>query len=56
MKALYLENAEIRTSEGLERLQKGVVDFAHFHKCDAITMGKVVPSKLSKKVHNLFAN
>jgi len=54
VKALYLENDELRTAEGLERLQKGLVDFAQFHNCDSINVGKVTPRKYSKKIRNLF--
>jgi len=54
VKSLYLENNELRSTDGLERLKKGITNFAQFHNCDSITVGKVSPRKLSKKVHNLF--
>jgi len=50
VKALYLENDDLRTPEGMERLQKGLVDFAKFHKCDTIKVGKVTPRKFTTKI------
>ncbi|TFG32118.1 winged helix-turn-helix domain-containing protein [Candidatus Thorarchaeota archaeon] len=55
VKAIYLENNEIQTTEGLERLQLGIEDFAKFHNCDAIKITKVTPRKLTSKIRNLFA-
>jgi len=54
VKSLYIENDELGTANGRERLQKGLDDFAQFHDCDSINVGKVTPRKYSKKIRNLF--
>ena len=56
VKSLYLESEDLRTTEGLERLQNGLGNFTKFHNCDSIKVGKVSPRKLTKKVSNLFAH
>lgn len=50
VKSLYLENEALYTSDGMERLQKGLVDFAKFHQCDTITIRKVTPRKYTSKI------
>lgn len=50
VKALYLESDELCTPEGLERLHLGLVDFAKFHKCETIKIGKVTPRKHTTKI------
>jgi uncharacterized protein YcaQ len=54
IKSLYLEDEELKTSEGMERLKLGVRDFADFHKCHTITIGKVIPRNMTKTVRSLF--
>jgi uncharacterized protein YcaQ len=56
VKSLYLENEELRTSEGIERLQNGLTEFAQFHKCDVIRIGKVTPRKFTKKIRSRFSS
>ena len=48
--SLYIENDALRTDDGFERLQKGIEDFASFHNCESIKLGKVIPRKLTKKI------
>lgn len=55
VKALYLENDELRTNAGIERLHKGLVNFANFHKCDTIKVGKVTPRKFTAKICTQFS-
>ncbi|MHA1137897.1 MAG: winged helix-turn-helix domain-containing protein [Candidatus Thorarchaeota archaeon] len=55
VKALYLENDELRTPEGMTRLQLGLVDFAKFHNCDVIKIGRVSPRKYTKKIRTEFS-
>lgn len=55
VKSLYLENDALHSTEGKERLQKGIVHFAKFHKCDTIKIGKVTPRKFTKKIRSEFS-
>jgi len=54
IKALYLENKSIQSTDGLERFRKGVVSFAKFHSCDKVEIRKTSPRKLTKAVRLLF--
>ena len=53
IKAIYLESEMLQSKEGLERLKKGVLDFAEFHSCDKIEIRKVKPQILTKLVRAL---
>ncbi|MHA2026612.1 MAG: winged helix-turn-helix domain-containing protein [Candidatus Thorarchaeota archaeon] len=55
VKALYLENKSIQSVDGLERLRRGISEFAKFHSCKSIEFGKVRPKKLTKNVRSLVA-
>ncbi|MHA1666599.1 MAG: winged helix-turn-helix domain-containing protein [Candidatus Thorarchaeota archaeon] len=55
IKALYLESKEIQSSDGLERLNHGILEFAKFHNCDSISLTKVRPRKLTTKVRSLIS-
>ncbi len=55
IKALYLESKELQFSDGLERLKRGIVEFAKFHNCDSIQVTKVRPRKLTTKVRSLIS-
>ena len=54
IKALYLENKELKSSQGLDRLKRGIVDFADFHSCEMIEVGKVRPRNLTRKIRSQF--
>ncbi|MFW9910406.1 MAG: winged helix-turn-helix domain-containing protein, partial [Candidatus Thorarchaeota archaeon] len=54
IKSLYLEDNEIKTAEGLQRLKLGIEDFAHFHNCQTISVGKVTPLKMAKSIRSLL--
>ncbi len=54
IKSLYLESDEIKTSEGLDRLRRGIQKFAQFHECEVIAIGRVSPRRLTKQIRNLF--
>ncbi|TET09395.1 MAG: winged helix-turn-helix domain-containing protein [Candidatus Thorarchaeota archaeon] len=54
IKALYLENKELQSSQGLDRLKRGIVDFADFHSCEKIEVGKVRPRNLTHKIRSQF--
>jgi uncharacterized protein YcaQ len=54
IKALYLENDEIKSSDGLDRLKRGITDFAGFHSCEQVEVGKVKPRNLTRKIRSLF--
>ncbi|MGY5879176.1 MAG: crosslink repair DNA glycosylase YcaQ family protein [Candidatus Thorarchaeota archaeon] len=54
VKSLYLENDSIKSSEGLERLRRGIDDFARFHSCDSIIVNSVTPRKYTKSVRSVF--
>jgi len=56
VRSLYLENDDIRSSEGIARLQYGLTEFAKFHKCDTITIGKVTPRKFTTKIRTNFSD
>ncbi len=53
IKALYLESEMLQSNEGLERLKRGILDFAEFHSCESIEFRKVKPRKLTKLVRAL---
>lgn len=50
IKAIYLESEMLQSTEGLERLKRGILDFAEFHSCESIEFRKVKPRKLTKLV------
>jgi len=54
IKALYLETNDLQSSEGLERLKRGITKFAKFHKCESIAIAKVRPRKLTKFVRSMI--
>ncbi|MFX1606394.1 MAG: winged helix-turn-helix domain-containing protein [Promethearchaeota archaeon] len=54
IKSLYLENETIKSQEGRERLKSGILDFAHFHSCDEVKIGKVSPGSSTSQVRTLF--
>jgi len=54
IKSLYIEADALKTDEGLERLRSGISDFATFHNCNAITVGKVTPRAMTKTVRSLL--
>lgn len=54
VKSLYLENDAIKTEEGLDRLHRGLHEFAEFHSCDRVTIGKVTPRKFTTKIRRSF--
>ncbi len=55
IKALYLESKELQSSDGLERLKRGIVEFAKFHNCESIAISKVRPRKLTKLIRSLIS-
>ena len=54
IKALYLESESIRSTAGLNRLQRGVIDFAHFHNCNEVDIRRVSPKRDTKQIRSLF--
>jgi len=54
IKSLYIEDNVLKTAEGLERLKLGIEDFARFHNCHAISIGKVTPHKMTKSIRSLL--
>ncbi len=54
IKSLYIEDDALKTDEGLERLRLGVSDFANFHNCNAITVGKVTPRAMTKTIRSFL--
>ena len=54
IKSLYIEDDELKTIEGLERLKSGIQDFAAFHKCHAVSIGKVSPRNMTKTIRSLL--
>lgn len=52
IKALYLESEMLQSNEGLERLKRGISDFADFHSCETIEFGKVKPRKMTNLVRS----
>jgi uncharacterized protein YcaQ len=54
IKSLFLEEKPLHSPHGLERLRKGVSNFADFHSCERITIGKVRQRGMTKKVRSLF--
>ncbi len=54
VKSLDLENELIKSNEGLDRLKRGFTNFADFHSCEKIEIGKVKPRNLTRKVRSLF--
>jgi uncharacterized protein YcaQ len=54
IKAAYLENESIKSPDGLDRLARGLSDFAQFHECDTVVVGKMSPRKLTKSIRSLF--
>jgi uncharacterized protein YcaQ len=54
IKSLYLENEELKSPEGLERLKMGVQDFAAFHSCSTIAIGKVFPRSMTKTIRSFL--
>lgn len=55
IKALYLETKDLQSSDGLDRLKRGLEEFAKFHNCDSIKVAKVTPRKMTKMVRILFS-
>lgn len=55
IKALYLETKDLQSSDGLDRLKRGLEEFAKFHNCDSIKVTKVTPRKMTKLVRILFS-
>jgi uncharacterized protein YcaQ len=55
IKALYLESKDLQSSDGLERLKRGLEEFAQFHNCDSIKITKVTPRMMTKTVRILFS-
>ena len=53
IKALYLEGESISTTNGLERLQEGIRNFAQFHDCSDIEIKKVSPRRMTKVARSL---
>ncbi|MFW9786118.1 MAG: winged helix-turn-helix domain-containing protein [Candidatus Thorarchaeota archaeon] len=54
IKSLYLEKETIQKEMGLDRFRRGVVDFAEFHSCEEVKVGKVSPRKSTNTVRSLF--
>jgi uncharacterized protein YcaQ len=54
IKAIYLESDDLKTTEGLDRLQRGIEEFAQFHDCELIQIGRVTPRKYTKQIRSLF--
>jgi uncharacterized protein YcaQ len=54
IKSLYLEDEDLKTLEGLERLKKGIQSFAAFHNCSTITVGKVFPRGMTRDVRSFL--
>ena len=55
IKSLYIEDDVLKTTEGMERLRLGLLDFAAFHSCDSISIGKVVPRTMTKSMRSTIA-
>jgi uncharacterized protein YcaQ len=54
IKSLYLEDDELKTTDGLERLKIGIQDFAAFHNCHTISISKVIPRGMTKSIRSFF--
>lgn len=54
IKSLYIENDELKTSEGVERLKAGLQEFAVFHNCSSISIAKVNPRNMTRSVRALL--
>jgi uncharacterized protein YcaQ len=54
LKSLLLESDELYSSDGLERLVAGVNEFANFHGCEQVELGKVSPSSVKSKLTEAF--
>lgn len=52
--SVYLEDKEICTEAGLQRLYHGVDEFAKFHGCQSIICSAVHPKKAAGKIEALF--
>jgi len=55
VKDLYLETKALQSSDGLDRLKRGLDEFAKFHNCDSIKVVKVSPRNMTKKVSTLLS-
>jgi uncharacterized protein YcaQ len=52
IKKLYLESDSIKTPEGIDRLKRGVTEFAKFHSCEDVNFNRVSPRKYTKRVRS----
>ncbi len=50
IKSLFFESDQLKTDDGLDRLRRGISDFAQFNNCDSIEVGDVYPKKMTKSV------
>jgi uncharacterized protein YcaQ len=55
IKSIYLENATLKSEDGMQRLKSGLEDFASFHRCDKITVNRVIPRRMTKAVRSFLA-
>jgi uncharacterized protein YcaQ len=53
--SVYLEDEEICSEAGLQRLQNGIGEFAEFHGCQSVSCCAVHPKKLTGKTEALFS-
>ncbi len=53
IKAIYLENESIKSPDGLDRLARGITDFAQFHACDNVKVTRVSPRNLTKSIRSM---
>jgi uncharacterized protein YcaQ len=53
--SVYLEDEEICSEGGLQRLYHGIIEFAGFHGCQSIRCRAVHPKKIAGKIEALFS-
>ena len=54
IKSLSIEDKDLKTSEGLERLKMGIQNFAAFHDCHIISIDKVIPRSMTKSIRSFL--
>jgi len=54
IKSLYIEGDNLKSAEGLERLSSGIQDFAVYHNCPIVTVGRVSPRGMTKTIRSLL--
>ena len=54
LKSMSIESNELSTSEGLDRLVSGIKEFAGFHRCEQVELGKITPNAIKSKLTEAF--